>query len=141
VRNNILQQFLQACKHALLQTVVKKVGTTCHDKMCPVRQAGIMLKGLHAAGLYPLPDQAFAMYDSVQSYLTGLKSMGDEYVGSVPRACKTTNTAYVIPTGDMAYKYKCACFGDYGIATRIKAIIKSHVHADIVKQWEKVSTP
>jgi hypothetical protein len=141
VRNSILQELLQACKDALLQTVIKDTGTSCRDKMCPVRQAGVMLKGPYTAGLYPLPDQAFAMHGSIKSYLTGLRSMGDDYVGLVPKGCNSNLKAYVTSTGSTAYKFTCACFDDYGIATRVKTILRSHVHADIVKQWEKVSTP
>jgi hypothetical protein len=115
-----------------MQTVVKELGTSCSDKLCPVRQAGVMLKGFHAAKLCPLPEQALSMHGSVKAYLTGLKNMGDGYTSLMPSACRPS---YIYSTNP-----PCACFGDYGIRARVKTIVKRYVHADIIKQWERVST-
>jgi hypothetical protein len=138
VRNNVLHGLLLACKVSLTQTIEKETGSLCKDAMCPIRQAGIMLKGFHRANLHPLPDKPSAMYSSVKSYLTGLKNVGAGFEQLMPSKCKSNDRHYE-PSLSLWLDSKDTCYGDFGIATQVREIVKQNVHADIVKELQKVS--
>jgi hypothetical protein len=93
-------------------------------------QAGIMLKGLQAAGLHPLPENEFAMQGSVRKYWTGLKDMGVAYQNLMPAICRVSNRL------NRFTHHNCA--GDYDIKNKGREILKRYAHVDVWQQWENV---
>jgi hypothetical protein len=80
VRNRVLREMLHACKTSLTATLALPKGATCDDILCPLKQAGIIMKCFQAAELYPLPENEFSMHRSVKTYWNALKDVGKPYL-------------------------------------------------------------
>jgi len=131
----MLREILQTCKTSLATTLMLDKGSKRQKIMCPLNQVGIIMKGLQATELYPLPGTEFAMHRSVKAYRMSLKDLGKSYVGHMPDGCKTGSVYR-----SRQYVNVPACYTDFGIASNVKEILKRHAHKDVWTQWETVCT-
>ncbi|KAF2829988.1 hypothetical protein CC86DRAFT_178345 [Ophiobolus disseminans] len=133
-RSNLLEIILKHCKTTLHATLEKKSGR-CGFSLCPMTQAGIIMKTFHNAGLSPLPDNDSYMNGSVLDYWEKLKLMGEAHKTNMPAACKTVGTMYN-PYTSSYVQGSGGCIGDIDIASAIQKDLKGHAHAKLWAQWE-----
>ena len=126
------------CNTAIDAAIQKKDGgpsTSCGKATCKATKIGIIVMGLQAAGLYPLPESAQTMYRSVVWYWKALKSIGAEFKFYNP--CDGT-----LGHGKGNHYSSCSfekCLGDFGLLTRAEATLKQYGHRDILTHLLSVS--
>lgn len=82
IRNSILQELITVCENAVDEAIRKQEvipSTSCRKATCKATKVGIMMMGLRAAGLYPVPGSARTMNQSVTWYWRALKSIGADF--------------------------------------------------------------
>lgn len=92
-------------------------------------QAGLMLKALDAAGLYPLPQNEHEMSASFVEYYKVLITLGKAQPG--------TSRVFRPKTEIEALKYQCEyrsdCYGDFGFQDRMESWLKRYAHESVWK--------
>lgn len=104
--------------------------------MCAVTKTGILVKGLRAAGLFPVPESPETMYQSVAWYWKKLNSIGAEY-----KAYEPWGKIYGDTTSSHHHSL-CTferCFGGFGVLYKAGNVLERYTHSEVSAYLQSVS--
>lgn len=138
VRTSILEEWIALSKAAIDEAFHGKEDAPlppCGKATCKATKIGILLMGLEAAGLFPIPESAQTMYRSVEWYWKALKEIGTAFKDYKP--CDGQ-----LGYGKGNHHSSCGyekCLGDFGLLTKAKDTLTKYGQKEVMRQLLGVS--